>query len=88
MRPDFVYIACDACEDDDDGGDDDDDGGDDGDDDDDDNADDDVYTHVRVKTFTIWCFAWQVSQARLQAGKAVLDGHDAEQRVLGKVVFS
>ena len=58
-----MYIACDACEDDDDGGDDDDDGGDDGDDDDDDNADDDVYTHVRVKTFTIFCFASKPSQA-------------------------
>ena len=42
---------------------DDDDGGDDGDDDDDDNADDDVYTHVRVKTFTIFCFASKPSQA-------------------------
>ena len=51
-----MYIACDACEDDDDGD-------DDGDDDDDDNADDDVYTHVRVKTFTILCFASKPSQA-------------------------
>ena len=51
-----MYIACDACEDDDDGG-------DDGDDDDDDNADDDVYTHVRVKTFTTLCFASKPSQA-------------------------